>query len=361
MAQSSSGCVHRCFASGSAGTDPFMVLLCARSPLIHDIWPLLAQEAIHLHFSPGMRCAIVATVDIQSKIRFPDFVEAIPQYVGIPDAMYLKRFQRQNAEGPITEHTHPSDKMEFIYMARGLQTHVVGKKTYKMKGGDVLVIFPGEKHSSGGTPQEKSLIYWLGLRIPKKTDDFLSLPLPQSRLLATSLKHISPRHFAGTPALQRHFDDIISDMINPQMAHGVNRSLFVQSALSLFLLEALVCAQRRRSELANSWENRILKLLREPREEPLTATTLTRELHVSMSSLTIQLKKETGVPPAEYLLRHRLAEAQRLLDRNPDKSITEIALATGFSTAQNFATAFKRFTGLTPRQVRKFRSTRLLP
>lgn len=201
-----------------------------------------------------MRCAIATVMEVQPKLRFPDFVEAVPHYVGIPNAIHLKRFQRQRAEGPITEHTHPSDKMEFIYMAHGLQTHVAGKKTYKMKGGDVLVIFPGEKHSSGGTPQEKSLICWLGIRIPKKTDDFLSLPLPQSRLLATSLKNTSPRHFEGSPALQRHLDDVISDM-----------------------------------------------------------------------------------------------------------SITEIAHATGFSSAQNFATAFKRFMGITPRQVRKFHFTHLLP
>lgn len=295
-------------------------------------------------------------MDTQSKPRLPEYVEAVPGQIGIPDVVYVKRLDRKKAEGPIWQHTHPANKIEFIYLARGLQTHIVNGRTYKMKGGDVLVIFPGERHSSGDTPQEKALSYWVGILVPKRNEHFLGLSLPHSRVLLTSLKSITPRHFAGSPALQRHLDELIIDMSDPAIPHGANRPLFVQSALSLFLLEALVCAHQHRSKSPASWENRILALLNEPREEPLTVNEVAERLNVSLSSLNLQLKKETGVPPAEYILRYRLAHAQRMLVKDPGKSVTEIAHATGFSSGQNFATAFKRFTGITPRQMRNFRA-----
>jgi AraC family transcriptional regulator len=38
---------------------------------------------------------------------------------------------------------------------------------------------------------------------------------------------------------------------------------------------------------------------------------------------------------------------------DPDRSITDVVLATGFTASSNFVTAFRRTTGLTPREYRR--------
>ena len=52
--------------------------------------------------------------------------------------------------------------------------------------------------------------------------------------------------------------------------------------------------------------------------------------------------------PVQRLNRIRLDWAAEALRAEPDRSITGIALASGYGSSQYFATAFRRHTGLTP-------------
>jgi len=58
-----------------------------------------------------------------------------------------------------------------------------------------------------------------------------------------------------------------------------------------------------------------------------------------------------GITPKDYILRRKIMLAKKLLLAGDD--ITDIAFSLGFSSSQNFATVFKKFTCLTPSQFRK--------
>jgi AraC family transcriptional regulator len=61
-----------------------------------------------------------------------------------------------------------------------------------------------------------------------------------------------------------------------------------------------------------------------------------------------------GMPPHQYQLQHRIERAKLLL-ADVGQTITEVALATGYSAPSNFATAFRRVTGFTPSEFRRMR------
>lgn len=63
-------------------------------------------------------------------------------------------------------------------------------------------------------------------------------------------------------------------------------------------------------------------------------------------------KESTGLPPSQFHIKLRLAEAKRLL-RESDQSVTEIALKVGYNNPSHFAQRIKRETGLSPREYRK--------
>jgi AraC-like DNA-binding protein len=65
-----------------------------------------------------------------------------------------------------------------------------------------------------------------------------------------------------------------------------------------------------------------------------------------------RVKSYSGFSPLAYLINIRISEAIKLL-RNPDLSITDIALDTGFYSSQHFSTTFRKLTGYTPREFRK--------
>lgn len=50
--------------------------------------------------------------------------------------------------------------------------------------------------------------------------------------------------------------------------------------------------------------------------------------------------------------RHRIEDAQRLLRDEPNQTVLEIAFAVGFNAKSTFNTAFRRQTGMTPREYR---------
>jgi transcriptional regulator of acetoin/glycerol metabolism/AraC-like DNA-binding protein len=62
-------------------------------------------------------------------------------------------------------------------------------------------------------------------------------------------------------------------------------------------------------------------------------------------------KQSAGVTPHHYLVQRRVERAQELLART-ELSLTEIALATGFSDQSHFARHFRQLLGMTPGQFR---------
>jgi AraC family transcriptional regulator len=61
--------------------------------------------------------------------------------------------------------------------------------------------------------------------------------------------------------------------------------------------------------------------------------------------------QSAGTTPHKYILRLRIEESKRRL-RETDESMTEVALAAGFSHSQHFATSFRNAVGLSPTSYR---------
>jgi len=73
---------------------------------------------------------------------------------------------------------------------------------------------------------------------------------------------------------------------------------------------------------------------------------------MSLSTFKRAFKAVTGTSPIDYLLQTRLARACHLL-RDTDKTVTEAALAAGFSDGNYFARQFRARMGCTPREWRE--------
>jgi len=86
--------------------------------------------------------------------------------------------------------------------------------------------------------------------------------------------------------------------------------------------------------------------------EPLRMDDLVRHLGFSRSRMFDMFKEQTGLTPNDYLLRLRVEKAQEQLSQT-DVPVTDIALATGFSSGQYFSTVFARYTGVSPSDFRK--------
>lgn len=86
--------------------------------------------------------------------------------------------------------------------------------------------------------------------------------------------------------------------------------------------------------------------------EKLMLEQIARAANISRSEALRCFRTLAGQTPVEYLLNHRLRQAQRMLI-STEKSITEIACASGFESVAYFDRVFRRVFGCTPRQMRR--------
>lgn len=80
--------------------------------------------------------------------------------------------------------------------------------------------------------------------------------------------------------------------------------------------------------------------------EDLTLERLAKKSYVSVNQLCKLFKKRFGTTVAKYIMSKRISEAKKLLAQG--KSVSDTALACGFSDYANFIRVFKKFVGVSP-------------
>jgi transcriptional regulator GlxA family with amidase domain len=77
-----------------------------------------------------------------------------------------------------------------------------------------------------------------------------------------------------------------------------------------------------------------------------------RRVGTNHTRLGREFQTHPGMSTVEYLREKRLVRAQELL-ASTDRQIQQIAEVIGFRRASDFATAFRRRFGMTPREYRR--------
>ena len=114
---------------------------------------------------------------------------------------------------------------------------------------------------------------------------------------------------------------------------------------------------RPKSALPDQQEDQFLRKLTDLitehlEDEDLSVEHLSQMLYMDPSNLYRKVKALTGWSPVQYIQTLRVQRARNLL-RDPEKSISEVALACGFNSSGYFARVFKKETGMTPSAYRK--------
>jgi AraC-like DNA-binding protein len=268
--------------------------------------------------------------------------------LGFRDLIMAGRYSYNCAHPPLRPHLH-RDIMEICVLEQGSQTYYVGPRRYKLTGGDVFITKPGEVHGTGQEPENKGKLYWVELRTVFPGRSILSLPAKESRLLLNCLQGLSVRHLRHgeilIPTLERIFK-VFADERNPL------RIVNLRNLLLRFLLDVAALAEHKEAPRLDLGIKRALTYVESHLTAAIPVAVLAREARMSESHFKKQFSRQIGMPPIEYASQRRIEYGKQKL-RCAGLTITQIAMDTGFATSQHFATAFKRFTGLTPREFRQ--------
>jgi AraC-like DNA-binding protein len=234
---------------------------------------------------------------------------------------------------------------EIFMVLRGSEECRTAETWHRIGPGEMFMTAPEHEilHASPvGTAGE---MLWLSLNLESGTDSL------DSAIAAALDRHVlrvipAPR---GLPAL---FDRLLAEHRDPD-EYG---EWAARGALRCLLAEILRAYETTPSAAGRPAPGEAIAaaiaIIEERLAEKLPIARLAAAVQLSPGRFHDRFLQETGYTPADYWSRRRIATARELL-ADSNLSITEIAHTLGFSTSQYFATFFRRFTGMSPRDHRR--------
>lgn len=110
--------------------------------------------------------------------------------------------------------------------------------------------------------------------------------------------------------------------------------------------------KRRLSGEAQRLVRKAMAYIHEHYAESISRREIAQHVSISEDHLTFCFRQELGATPIEYLQRYRVHQA-RLLLKDSERSISEIALDVGFSDSGYFSRIFRRIAGMSPEAFRR--------
>jgi signal transduction histidine kinase/DNA-binding response OmpR family regulator/ABC-type sugar transport system substrate-binding protein len=141
--------------------------------------------------------------------------------------------------------------------------------------------------------------------------------------------------------------------LNQGVATVLGKGLF-NAQETLAHMEAALARNRKLGNEAQRLVRKAMAYLHTHYAELVSREGVARYVGVSESYLTRCFHQETGVTPMVYLNRYRVNKAKELL-LNGEKSVTEVAMAVGFSDSNYFGRVFRREVGVSPGAFRRGR------
>jgi AraC family L-rhamnose operon regulatory protein RhaS len=257
---------------------------------------------------------------------------------------------------------HRNEGIEITYLDNGRLGFVVDGRSHPLAAGQLTITRPWQPHSVGNPQVGASRLYWLildvGVRQPHQTwrwPPWLVLQAADIKDLTALLRQNEQPVWPGTRELGRCFADI-GLLIESCHAGAVpsSRLTLLVNELLVILLDLLRAQDPPRKVSLTLGERSValfLERLARELDEPWTLELMAEKSGLGRTRFAHHCRKLTNLAPLAYLQQLRVEQAKRLL-ADTRHTITDVALACGFSSSAYFASVFHRQTHATPRAYR---------
>lgn len=254
-----------------------------------------------------------------------------------------ERFSLRYHDGtsyPLWDRVFCHENFIFIYMISGCRVVRINDCTYTLEKGEMILIPPYSRHSFSGECREfESLL--ASFVVPgndRRLPDLSCQPWRLSRREEKTLRSV--------------IGSFQSWLGGDSAAAEETVCYFAVLLRQIQSIAAPELSARRLPDVERPLLNRITAYLAANRHRHVTLEELSRELHVSGSTLRQTFRKKMNLSIGHYQLVRRLQHGIQLL-RSTDLSVAEIAERVGFSSANGFMLAVKReCRGATPKTFR---------
>lgn len=142
------------------------------------------------------------------------------------------------------------------------------------------------------------------------------------------------------------------DLMDIQTLNNSEDRFEIKSILYKYCSKLIKNGIRSAEKSSNDLSTKIVMYIQNNFKNNISLKQMAEEFGYSYNYLSAYFKTQFGCSYAEYVNSFRLEEAVRLLKRT-DKSITQIAFESGFTSIRNFNDVFKKEYGISPLLFKK--------
>ena len=249
---------------------------------------------------------------------------------------------------------HWHDCFEIIYVLSGKYHVTIGEREFQLGDGDIAVIPPLTIHStrSGIGEYYDSIVYGY-------TESVIYTP----DLSISNLKYLAPFRklrpydeyiLRGDGSMVVQLRSLIKQgadiFISRDALRAINmRANILSVHATLYSIYGFASESSRSSSYLVEAQEYIEKQL----PSDISPYEIAREIHISYSHLARMVRAEMGMTVSELITSMRINLAEQIFLNNPGISVTECALAAGFSDSSYFIKQFRRHKGMSPKSLLK--------
>lgn len=262
---------------------------------------------------------------------------------------------RRDPQEPFGLHSH--EFSEIVIITGGKGVHITGEDTYDLSAGDTFVIGGARPHDYLNMNQLRLInVLFDANDLPMSLSDLQSLP--GYHALFTLEPAWRKRHQFSSRLKLSPVDLVQAIRLVDQLEQELTeRAAGFGVMATTTLLQLATFLSRCYSRSRNPETKSLLRIaeaiahIEKHFSDPITLDELVEMSGMSRRNFLRTFESVMGYPPITYLIRLRVRHAYRLLQRD-ELSITDIAMAVGFSDSNYFSRQFSLLTGSTPRDYR---------
>ena len=234
---------------------------------------------------------------------------------------------------------HLHKHLEFAYVNEGEMHTTVGDQKKIMRKGDCALAFPNQMHSYSSTEDVDLMLIIVDMDyIGEFQDELSNYILENPFFTKTDLSDY------GQSALELLYKSSTTKEHPFELEKGMLLILLSD------IFENIKMIKRDGTTELNTIE-KILLYINENLTTPINATTISNDMGLSTSYLSHLFARELKMSLPTYLTRQRLSHACDML-KTTQKTVTDIAYETGFSSLRTFLRSFQSYYGMTPTEYR---------
>jgi len=264
-------------------------------------------------------------------------------------------FHNYNYSAELDKHIHRIGP-EVTYVMKGFADWQLDSGvTLEQSGGTLAIVPQNMRHRGAEGIISPCWLFWyiLDLQDYKIAQKNTPFNYSEMELIFNSFSLSSGRVVPAITGLEKHFSRLL------KLLRQGKENRWYEAEMRLLLCQIILDTAKSLTESSLFSDDSISMRAREYMQENINRNISVDDIAaacgLSESQFARRFKQASGVTPADCLQRLRIEEACRILQEG-NNNITEIAFKLGFSSSQYFATVFKRYTGMTPCQYKKYKT-----